>query len=431
LGRTFAEKIFARKAGLAQVAAGDIVNVAPDVVMTLDADAEIMHRFRELGLKKIRNPERIVCFLDHYAPASTLRTANLHKSMREFAREQGFQRFYDVGEGLAHEVVIAKGHVLPGELAVGTDSHTPSYGAVGAFGCGVGASDMLSIWATGELWFKVPESVKVLFRGRIPLGVFAKDLILEVIGHFKARGGTYQCVEFHGETLREISLEERIVLANVSVEMGVKASYVLADEMTRAFADPFHRTYEAIHPDPDAAYKNTFELDVQTLTPRVACPHSVDNVKPLSAVEGTRIDQAFIGTCASGRLEEFRVAAKILQGGKIASGVRLLIAPASRAILLRAIELGYVSELLTAGATLLPPGCGPCAGIHEGLLADGERCISTANRNFIGRMGSQKAEIFLGSAATVAASARKGVISDPREFLINEIPGKDQGKKNR
>ncbi len=417
MGKTFAEKIFAQKTGVAQVSPGDIVRLSPDVIMTLDADAEILYRFQELGLERVWYPKRIVCFLDHYAPASTLRTANLHKALRDFAQKQGIQHFYDVGEGMAHELMIAHGHVLPGEFVVGTDSHTPSYGAIGAFACGVGASDMLSIWATGEVWFKVPESVKVIFRGKIPAGVYAKDLILEVIRHFTARGCTYMCMEFHGETLKEISIDERIVLANVSVEMGVKGAYVLVDEITRAFADSFERPYEPILPDPEAIYKRVLEIDVRTLTPRVACPHSVDHVKPLSEVVGLRIDQAFIGTCTSGRLEEFRAAARILKDHKIAPGIRLLVAPASRAILLKAMELGYVQTLLEAGATLLPPGCGPCAGIHEGLLGDGERCISTANRNFIGRMGSHKAEIFLGSAATVAASARMGALADPREFL--------------
>jgi 3-isopropylmalate/(R)-2-methylmalate dehydratase large subunit len=417
MGNTFAEKIFAKKTGVSRVSPGEIVTLSPDGIMTLDADAEIMYRFQQLGLKRVWAPERIVCFLDHYAPASTLRTANLHKTLRDFAREQGIQHFYDVGEGMAHELMMAHGHVLPGHFVVGTDSHTPSYGAIGAFSCGLGASDMLSIWATGELWFRVPESVKIVLKGQIPIGVYAKDMILEVIRHFTAKGCTYMCAEFLGETVKELSVAERIVLANVSVEMGVKAGYVQVDEVTRDFVAPHGKHYEPILPDPDAFYKKTFELKVGSLTPRVACPHSVDNVKPVSEVSGIPIHQAFIGTCTSGRLEEFQVAAKILKGKPLAPGVRLLVAPASRSILLKAMELGYVQELLASGATLLPPGCGPCAGIHEGLLGDGERCVSTANRNFIGRMGSLKAEIYLGSAATVAASARTGVLTDPREFL--------------
>ena len=417
MGRTFAEKIFAKKAKVPKVSPGEIVTFSPDVIMTLDADAEIMYRFQKLGLKRVWAPERIVCFLDHYTPASTLRTANLHKTLREFAREQGIDKFYDVGEGMAHELMIAKGHVLPGQFVVGTDSHTPSYGSIGAFSPGMGASDMLSIWATGELWFKVPESVKIVFKGKMPRGLYAKDLILEVIRHFTAKGCTYMCAEFMGETLKELSVAERIVLANLSVEMGVKATYVQVDEVTRAFMDRFRRDYDPILPDDDASYKATYVLDVERLTPRVSCPHSVDNVKPLSEVAGKKIHQAFIGTCTSGRLEELEVAARILRGRKIAPGVRLLVAAASRDILLEAMGRGYIQDLVAAGATLLPPGCGPCAGIHEGLLGDGERCISTANRNFIGRMGSQLAEIYLGSAATVAASATTGALTDPREFL--------------
>ena len=417
MGQTFAEKIFAKKAKVSTVLPGEIVTVSPDVVMTLDADAEIMYRFQQLGLKKVWAPERIACFLDHYAPASTLRTATLHKRLRDFARDQGIDKFYDVGEGMAHELMIAKGHVLPGEFVVGTDSHTPSYGSIGAFSAGIGASDMLSIWATGALWFKVPESVKIVFQGAMPKGVYAKDLILDVIGHFTSKGCTYMCAEFMGETLKGLNIAERIVLANLSVEMGVKATYVQVDEVTRAFVDRHHRSYDPIFPDVDASYKANYLLEVEALTPRVACPHSVDNVKPLSEVIGKEIHQAFIGTCTSGRLEELEVAAKILNGRKIPAGVRLLVAAASRDILLQAMNLGYIQDLVAAGATLIPPGCGPCMGIHEGLLGDGERCISTANRNFIGRMGSQHAEIYLGSAATVAASARTGALTDPREFL--------------
>ena len=346
-----------------------------------------------------------------------MRTATLHKTLRDFSRVQGIDKFYDVGEGLAHELMIARGHVLPGQFVVGTDSHTPTYGSIGAFSPGVGASDMLFIWATGELWFKVPESVKIVFQGKMPKGVYAKDLILEVISHFTTKGCTYVCAEFVGETLKELSVAERIVLANLAVEMGVKASYVQVDEVTRALADRHHREYDPILPDADASYRETYRLDVVELTPRVSCPHSVDNVKPVAEVAGKEIHQAFIGTCTSGRLEELSVAARILKSQRIPAGVRLLVAAASRDILLQAMELGYIQGLIAAGATLIPPGCGPCAGIHEGLLSDGERCISTANRNFIGRMGSQLAEIYLGSVATVAASARTGVLTDPREFL--------------
>jgi len=417
MGKTFAEKIFAKKANKEEVFPGETVIITPDVLMTLDADAEIVYRFKELGLKRVWDPDRIVCALDHYSPASTVRTATLLKTLREFAKEQGIKYFYDIGEGLAHEIMVENGHVLPGQFVVGTDSHTPSYGCVGAFSCGIGTSDALPIWAMGRHWFKVPHSVKIILSGRVPDGVYAKDIILEIIKHFTSKGCTYDCVEFVGETLKNMNMAERFVLSNLSVEMGAKATYVQFDEVTRAFVERKHKDYEPILPDKDASYRKTFQLNVEGIQPVVACPHSVDNVKPVKEVAGSEIHQAFIGTCASGRLEDFEVAARILKGKKIAQGVRLLVAPASRSIFKRAIELGYVQELVSAGATFLPPGCGPCMGLHEGLLGDGERCISTGNRNFMGRMGSHNAEIYLGSVATVVASSLTGVLTDPRGFI--------------
>ena len=417
MGMTFAEKIFAKKTNRQKITPGEIVTISPDIVMTLDADAEVFYRFKQLGLKRVWDADRIICFLDHYAPASTVRTATLHKILREFAEEQGIKYLYDIGEGFAHELMIERGHVLPGYFVVGTDSHTPSYGCVGAFSCGVGATDMLSIWATGELWFKVPESIKITLSGKMPKGIYAKDIILAVIKNFTSKGCTYACVEFFGETLRNMSIAERFVLSNLSVEMGAKATYVQFDELTRAYVDRFNKNYNPIFPDENAVYKNHFELDAEEMEPMVACPHSVDNVRLVKTLEGTKIHQAFIGTCTSGRLEDLEVASSILKGKKISPGVRLLVTPASRSILIKGMELGYVQELLSAGATFLPSGCGPCAGIHEGLLGDGERCISTANRNFKGRMGSLNAEIYLGSTATVAASALSGALSDPRKFL--------------
>jgi 3-isopropylmalate dehydratase large subunit len=417
MGMTFAEKIFARKTGREIARPGEIFSVRPDVVMTLDADAEIIYRFEELGLSKVWDPERIVCSLDHYAPASTVRTADLHRKMRLFARQQGIRRFFEVGDGLTHQIMLERGYALPGLFIVGTDSHTPSYGCIGAFSCGVGASDMLSIWATGKLWFQVPESAKIVLHGRLPEAVFAKDAILSIIRDLTTAGCNYLCVEFSGEALRDMSIAERFVLANLSVEMGVKATYIEADDTTKNYADRCRTKYEAIAPDQDAHYKITRHFDTSKLAPLVACPHAVDNVRPVSELEGTEIHQAFIGTCASGRIEDLSTAADILRGKRIADGVRLLIAPASRVVLEEAVEQGYFQTLLKAGATFLSPGCGPCAGIHEGLLGEGERCISTANRNFRGRMGNTTSEIYLASAATVAASALHGVISDPRNDL--------------
>lgn len=417
MGMTFAEKIFAKKTGRDAARAGDILSVRPDVTMTLDADAEIMVRFEELGLPSVWSPERIVCSLDHYGPASTIRSAGVHRMMREFSRKHGIKRFFEVGEGLTHQIMLERGYALPGMFIVGTDSHTTSYGSVGAFSCGVGASDMLSIWATGELWFRVPESVRIVLDGALAPGVYAKDVILAVVASFTAAGCTYECAEFTGRALRGMPLAERFVLANVSTEMGVKATYVEVDETTRAYADAHGIAYEAVTPDKDAVYRATTRLDISTLGPQVACPHAVDNVRPVAEVEGVGIQQAFIGTCASGRIEDLAAAARILEGRRVADGVRLLVAPASRGVMEEAMERGYVRTLLRAGGVFLPPGCGPCAGIHEGLLGEGERCVSTANRNFRGRMGHPDSEIYLASAATVAASALRGVLSDPRPLL--------------
>ncbi len=417
MGRTFAEKIFAKKANRPEVRPGETVTVTPDVLMTLDADAEIVYRFKQLGVKRVWDADRIVGSMDHYSPASTVRSANVLKTLRDFAREQGIQRLYDVGEGVTHEVLLANGHVLPGHFVVGTDSHTPSYGAVGAFSCGIGTSDALPIWATGRHWFKVPESVKVTLAGTMPRGVFAKDLVLDVIRHFTTKTCRYMCVEYVGDAVRQLSIAERVVLANLSTELGAKAAYVQFDEVTRAYAARAGRAYEPVVPDDDARYAKEYRLDVGTMEPMVACPHRVDNVQPVAAVEGAAIHQAFVGTCASGRLEDLELAARIASGKRVADGVRLLIAPASRAIFRTAMDRGFVQTLLAAGATFLPPGCGPCMGLHQGLLADGERCVSTGNRNFMGRMGSHQAEIYLGSVATVVASAVAGALADPRRML--------------
>jgi 3-isopropylmalate/(R)-2-methylmalate dehydratase large subunit len=417
MGQTFAEKIFAKQANRAEIRPGETVTVTPDVLMTLDADAEIVYRFKQLGVQRLWDPDRIVGSMDHYSPASTVRTANVHKTLRDFAREQGIKRLYDVGEGVTHEVLLANGHVLPGQFVVGTDSHTPSYGAVAAFSCGIGTSDALPIWATGKHWFKVPESVRVTLSGTMPPGVYAKDLILDIIGHFTTRSCRYACMEYVGEAVRQLSIAERVVLANLSTELGAKAAYVQFDEVTRAYAARAQRPYEPVVPDDDAVYAKEYHLNVEKVEPLLACPHRVDNVRPVSAVEGTEIHQAFVGTCASGRLEDLELAARIASGKRVADGVRLLIAPASRAILQSAIDCGYIQTLLAAGATLLPPGCGPCMGLHQGLLGDGERCVSTGNRNFKGRMGSHEAEIYLGSVATVVASAVKGALTDPRRMM--------------
>jgi 3-isopropylmalate/(R)-2-methylmalate dehydratase large subunit len=418
MGQTFAEKILARKAGLEQVEPGQIVTVQPDKLLTHDNTAAIAKIFREIGVEKVARPEISVIVLDHVVPAATEGHAKNHQQIRRFVAEQGIANFYDVGEGICHQVLPEKGHALPGYLIVGSDSHTPTHGAFGAFSAGIGRTEAAAVMATGEIWLMVPHSFRLVVKGRMPKGVYAKDLILHIIGDLGADGADYRSVEFTGPVIEEMSVAGRMVLCNMVAEMGAKAGVVAPDDKTRAWL--FGRTQEHFEPvlaDPDATYERTVEYDVSELDPQVARPHTVDNVVPVGEVEGTRIDQAFIGTCTNGRLEDFEEAARILRGRHVAPSARLLILPASREVLLAVLAEGIVTDLVTAGAVVLNPGCGPCLGAHEGVMAPGEVTISTANRNFKGRMGCREAEIYLASPATVAASAVTGEITDPREFV--------------
>jgi 3-isopropylmalate/(R)-2-methylmalate dehydratase large subunit len=418
MGQTFAEKILARKAGLEQVEPGQIVTVQPDKLLTHDNTAAIAKIFREIGVEKVARPEISVIVLDHVVPAATEGHAKNHQQIRRFVAEQGIANFYDVGEGICHQVLPEKGHALPGYLIVGSDSHTPTHGAFGAFSAGIGRTEAAAVMATGEIWLMVPHSFRLVVKGRMPKGVYAKDLILHIIGDLGADGADYRSVEFTGPVIEEMSVAGRMVLCNMVAEMGAKAGVVAPDDKTRAWLSG--RTQEDFEPvlaDPDAAYERTVEYDASELDPQVARPHTVDNVVPIGEVAGTRIDQAFIGTCTNGRLEDFEEAARILRGRHVAPSARLLILPASREVLLAALAEGIVTDLVTAGAVVLNPGCGPCLGAHEGVMAPGEVTISTANRNFKGRMGCKEAEIYLASPATVAASAVTGEITDPREFV--------------
>jgi len=416
MGETFAEKLLARKAGLEAVVPGQIVTVQPDKLLTHDNTSAIAKTFRKIGVERIANPDINVIVLDHVVPAANETYAQGHKEIREFVQEQGISSFYDVGEGICHQVLPERGHALPGTLIVGSDSHTPSHGAFGAFAAGIGRTEAAAVMATGEIWLRVPESLRIIVQGTLPDRVSAKDVVLHIIGDIGADGADYKSVEFAGPTIEAMSIGSRQVLCNMAAEMGAKNGYVAPDDTTRAWLEG--RTsvaYEEVHPDPDADYARVLTYDVSDLVPQVARPHTVDNVVPVGEVAGIEIDQALIGTCTNGRLEDLAAAAEILRGRKISRRVRLLVLPASREVLLAAIAAGIVSDLVAAGATLLNPGCGPCLGAHEGCMAPGERTISTANRNFKGRMGSREAEIYLGSPATVAASALTGVITDPRD----------------
>ncbi len=424
MGHTFVEKVLARKAGLDSVVPGQIVTVRPDKLLTHDNTAAISKKFRQIGVERMADPDISVIVLDHVVPAANETYAINHKIIREFVVEQGISSFYDIGEGICHQVLPEKGHAWPGAVIVGSDSHTPTYGAFGSFSAGIGRTEAAAVMATGQIWLRVPESLRIVVNGTLPERVSAKDVILHIIGDLRADGANYCSVEFAGETVREMSIASRMVLTNMAAEMGAKNGVVEPDEKTWAWLNRnqvfrkepgFSPTYyEEVHADPDAIYERVITYGVSGLAPQVAKPHMVDNVVPVTEVAGTPINQALVGTCTNGRLEDLAAAAEILRGKRIAPNVRLLVLPASREVLLAAIQQGIISDLVAAGATLLNPGCGPCLGAHEGCMAPGEVTISTANRNFKGRMGSKEAFIYLGSPATVAASALTSVITDPR-----------------
>jgi 3-isopropylmalate/(R)-2-methylmalate dehydratase large subunit len=426
---TFAEKALARASGLREVVAGQIVDAVPDVALSHDNTAAIAKIFRALGVTRVKYPERLAITLDHAVPAPTTVHATNHAETRKFVEEQGIANFFEVGRGICHQVLSEEAIVLPGQLILGADSHTTHYGWMGAFGAGVGRSEMAAIWATGELWLRVPESIKITVDGELPLGVTSKDLCLRIIGDLGADGGLYASVEFHGSAISRMSVESRMVIPNMMAEFGVKNAYLVPDEAIFDWLAPrlAKRTGEeiangklrmaslALYPDADATYAATYRYDAAQLEPFVACPHRVDNVKPLSQVRGTRVQQAFIGTCTNGRIEDLAAAAEIVRGKRLARGTRLLVIPASSQVLSEALARGYIQTFVDAGAVIGTPGCGPCMGNHMGVPAPGEVTISTANRNFRGRMGTRDAEIYLASPAVVAASAIAGVIADPRE----------------
>lgn len=418
MGLTFAQKILAKKAGLDSVDVGQIVEVEPDFCLSHDNTAAIAKIFCKIGVDRVKYPERFVIVLDHTVPASTEKYAQGHKEIREFVQQQGILNFYDAGVGICHQVLPEKGFALPGKLILGSDSHTTTYGAFGAFSAGIGRSEMAVLYATGKIWLKTPASFRIVVTASLREPITSKDLILKIIGDIGADGALYRSIEFSGEAIEEMSLASRMVLSNMAVECGAKNGYIAPDEKTLSFLEGRAAAeYRPVYPDTDAEYEKILEFDASSLTPQVACPHTVDNVIPVEEVEGTRIDQALLGTCTNGRLEDLRLAAKILKEKKVAKNVRMLVLPASQEVLLQALSEGLIETFVKAGALVLNPGCGPCLGAHQGVLAPGEVCLSTANRNFKGRMGSRYAEIYLASPSTVAASAITGTITDPREFF--------------
>jgi homoaconitate hydratase family protein len=417
LGLTFSEKVLSRKAGRT-VRAGEVITVAPDYYLSHDNSSAIIGEFRKLGLKRVVAPGKIVIVLDHIVPAADEKYAQNHKVIREFVAEQGIPNFYDIQAGVCHQVFSEASFALPGLVIMGSDSHTTTYGAFGAFSAGIGRTETASLWATDEIWLRVPETLRIELSGKPPHGVYAKDMILKIIGDQGADRANYEAVEFAGPAAADLSLASRMTLANMAAEMGAKNGYFEPDDKTlewlraRAKGD-----YEIVRSDPDAAYEAVLNYDVTALEPQIACPHTVDNVKPVTAVAGKPFHQALIGTCTNGRLEDLVIAARIFKGKKIHPRVRTLILPASREVYLDALKRGLIEVFIEAGCVMLNPGCGPCLGAHEGILAPGEVVVGTSNRNFKGRMGGRDSEIYLASPATVAASAIAGMITDPRTYL--------------
>lgn len=417
MGKTLSEKILGKKAGK-EVSAGEVVTVAPDYCLSHDNSAAIIGEFKKLGVERVKAPGKLVIILDHIVPAADEKYAQNHKTIREFVAAQGLPHFFDIQHGVCHQVLSEASFALPGKLIVGSDSHTTTYGAFGAFAAGIGRTEAASIWATDEIWLRVPETLRVEFTGKLPAGVFAKDVILKVIGDNGADRANYEAIEFAGPAAGDFSLASRMVLANMAAEMGAKNGYFEPDEKTLEWVKARARAdYEVVRSDKDAKYEAILKYDLSTIEPQLACPHTVDNVKPVREVGGKPFHQALIGTCANGRLEDIEVAAKILKGKKVHPGVRALILPASREIYVEAMRKGLLEILSESGCVILNPGCGPCLGAHEGLLAAGEVVVSTSNRNFRGRMGNRDSEIYLVSPATAAASALEGKITDPRKYL--------------
>lgn len=428
MGKTIVEKILARAAGRPAVSAGDVVEPRVDLAMSHENAALVLNQFHAVFLgtdlePKIWDPSRIAIIFDHRVPAESPKTASNQKKVREFVAKHGITRFHDVrGDegGICHQILPENGYVRPGAVVVGTDSHTTSHGALNAFAFGIGATEMASVWSLGvALNIEVPPTIKVVVHGKFAPQVGPKDLILHLVGLLTAEGANYRVIEFHGETIRDMPTSGRLTLCNMSVEVGATSGIVPGDaETLRYLREEAHVTdpVEMVLPDADAVYERVVTIDASRLAPQIACPHTVDNVKPVDAVVGTRVHQVVIGSCTNGRLDDIETAASILKGKRVHKSTRMLVFPASGRIFQEAIDRGYVSTLMKAGAVVMNSGCGPCLGVHEGALGDGETALSTTNRNFKGRMGNPTADVYLCSPAVAAASALTGVITDPRHL---------------
>jgi len=415
LGQTLAEKIFSEKLGR-RVQPGEYVVAPVDCALLHESFALSWLELAKAGVGEIRHPEKVVVVLDHYIPAPSERLATAQKMIREVVRAQRIEAYYGEGEGICHQVMMEKGHVWPGALIVGADSHTTSYGALGAAGTGIGTTEMAYVLARGELWFMVPPTLRFVLRGELPGRVFSKDVLLHIAGSFGTEVAQYRSIEFAGEGAEALSVEGRMVMSNMAVELGAKFGLFAADDKTRDYlAGRLEREPAALAADQDARYEAVHEVDVKGLEPQLAFPHSVGNVKSVREAAGRAVHQAVLGSCTNGRYEDLEIAAEILKGRSVAAFTRLYVYPASREVYLKAMKAGILETLSEAGAILCNPSCGPCFGGHTGFLAPGEVCIASTNRNFRGRMGSAEAEVYLASPATVAASALRGAITDPRE----------------
>lgn len=413
---TAIEKIISDHVGV-KVHAGEYVETPVDLIYFHDGTGVLVFKhLEEMGVEKLSNVKSAV-FFDHSIPPHSIEVATLQRYVLNSCRKYGISSIHFMGEGICHQVVHEKGYVKPGQVVVGADSHTPTLGVLGVLALGVGALDAAYALATGKLWLKIPETILITVKGKLPKGVYAKDVILHIVGSLKAYGALGKAVEFSGSLISDLSVESRFTLCNMAVEMGAVSCFQNIDEKTiKYLKDVGVHEFKVYFSDKDS-YAEIFSFDASSLEPQIACPHSVDNVKPVVEVEGTPIDQVFIGTCTNGRLEDLIEVAKILKKGKVKPYVKLIIVPASKNILLKAISLGLIEIFLKSGAMIGIPGCGPCIGMHMGVLGDGEVAISTSSRNFIGRMGSRKSKIYLASPATAAASALTGEITDPRRFL--------------
>jgi len=415
---TLAEKILAAHTDRKNIVPGEFVNVRADMVLANDITAPIaIKEFRRIGVKKVFDPKKIVMVADHFVPNKDIISAEQTKFMREFAREYGVI-YYDVGQmGIEHVLLPEQGLVLPGDVVVGADSHTCTYGAVGAFATGMGSTDVAATMATGDIWMKVPPSIKFVFRGKLGKWVGGKDLILYTIGQIGVDGALYASMEFTGEAIDSLPMDGRFTMANMAIEAGAKAGLFRVDAKTLEYVkERAKRKYQVYEPDKDAKYSQVFERDVTKMEPQVSIPHSPANAKPLSQVAGTEIDQSVIGSCTNGRLEDLRVAAAIIKGRKVHPRIRCIVIPGSQQVYLRALKEGLIESFVEAGAAVSTPTCGPCLGGYMGVLAAGEKSISTTNRNFVGRMGSTKSEVYLSNPAVAAASAILGRIGSPDEL---------------